>query len=160
MRSGIVFSLIALFSALIFVGCATKIAPTNVCKYKIEVSEIGAENGIDAIDFFDMAIDVAKEHRFPPPMTYDKNVGMLVFGHEDVSTMPGLKMVVYMWVPNEDLSATENICINTQQLESRETLISESMAAEKVANFTNDLEDRYKEKLENTERLMRKFNLN
>jgi hypothetical protein len=155
-----IYYLFAIACLLLLPGCGSKAVPTDVCKYQISVSDLDTGGEIDAIEFFDLAIEVSKDHMFPPPMKYDKNVGMLVFGHEDVDTMPGLKLVVYMWAPNGDLSAVQNICVNSQALETREGPVTENNAAEIVSTFVADLENRYREKEENKRRLINKYNVN
>ena len=68
----------------------------------MQVSQMCPIERFDTVEFLDLAIEVAKEKHFPPPMEYDKNNGKLMFGHEDVDTMPGHKMVVYMWTDDKD----------------------------------------------------------
>jgi len=155
-----IYKLFVFVFLLLLPGCGSKVVPTDVCKYQISVSDLDADKEIDVIDFFDLAIEVSKDHMFPPPMKYDKNVGMLVFGHEDVNTMPGLKLVIYMWIPDGDLSAVQSICMNTQSLETREGPVTENNAADIVSNFVDELENRYREKEENKKRLIKKYNVN
>jgi len=145
---------------LILSGCASKTKPTDDCWYPISVSDNFSDNSIDATEYFDLAVEVAKDHHFPPPMLYDKNNGLLIFGHEKIKTMPGEKMVVYMWVPDKQVYAARNLCVNTQILDVKGSALNKSASSHIVSNFVNDLNRRYQAKLDNNKAIMERYNVN
>lgn len=151
--------LISLFF-LFLPGCASKTKPTDVCWHPIAVSEKFSEKSIDATDYFDLAVEVAKDHHFPPPMKYDKNNGVLIFGHEKIKTMPGEKMVVYMWVPNKEVYFAQDICVNTHILDVKGSALNKSVSTQIISNFVDDLNRRYQAKIDNNRRIMNKYNVN
>lgn len=156
-----VLNLVLLFAfLLLFSGCASKVRPTDVCKYPIPISELGSGSDFDAVEFFDLAIEVAKEHKFAPPMKYDHGTGLLVFGHEDVETMPGLKMVTYMWVDSQVADMVENVCVNIQLLDVKASSLDPVTAGRVIEEFEDDLKQAYQDKIENNKRIMEKYNVN
>ena len=152
--------LLVLAFFILLTACSSKVKPTDVCKYPIPISELYPSAQFDPTEFYDLAIEVASEHNFAPPMKYDKSVGLLVFGHEDVETMPGLKMVTYMWLdtPVEDM--VEHVCVNIQILDVKASSLNPVTAGEIVEQFQEDLKKAYVEKMRNNERLMEKYNVN
>ena len=155
----ITLSVVAI-AVLLVSGCSPKLKPTDNCRYNIHVSDLYSVEDFNYIDFFDLAVEVSKDHNFPPPMKYDKSDGLLVFGHEDVDTMPGHKMVVYMWVDSPFQVMTENVCLNFQILDVRGSYLTDSTTAPIMIDFINDLEDKYKKYIEDTKRIMEKYQVN
>lgn len=149
-----------IFAVVLISGCAPKVKPTDICKYDIPISKIYFGEEFDFIDFFDLAIEIAKDNHFQPPMEYDKNEGLLVFGNEEVDTMPGLKMVVYMWLGNSPSGTIDNVCINSQILEVKGSSLTEGTSKEAILTFKEALERKYSEKLENIKRLRKKYQTN
>ena len=150
-----IFLLIILLS-----GCAKKIEPTDICKFKIPVSSFETGQNFDYIDFFDVAIEEAKDHSFPPPMQYDKRQGLLVFGHKDVETMPGHKMVVYVWSDSSSNQPGGDLCINYQILDVKGSFLTETSSDRIIIDYMDELKNRYKTKIEDTNRLMKKYQMN
>lgn len=151
---------VAALAVLLVSGCSPKLKPTDNCRYNIHVSDLYSVEDFNYIDFFDIAVEVSKEHNFPPPMKYDRSDGILVFGHEDVDTMPGHKVVVYMWVDNPSQGMTENVCINFQILDVRASYLTDSSTGQIINDFTSELEKKYTEHIENTNRIMEKYQVN
>lgn len=145
---------------IILSGCAQKIEPTDNCKFKIPVSSFEGGKNLDYVDFFDVAIEEAKNHSFPPPMQYDKRQGLLIFGHEDVETMPGQKMVVYVWSNSSNNRPEGDICINYQILEVKGSYLTETSSDQITLKYMDKLKNRYKTKIEETKRLMEKYQMN
>ncbi len=144
---------LALLSIIFMSGCAPHIKPTDVCNFDIPVSQLHSNENFDYIDFFDFSIDIAKENGFQPPMKYDKDAGLIVFGSKKMHSMPGLKMIVYMWVDE----ASENVCMNYHILHVEGTALSDGIARENMLNFKNDLEEGYALRIENMERIFKKY---
>lgn len=149
LQLGLAFSLITLSA------CAPTIKPTDSCKIDIPVTEFSSNNNFDYIDFFDFSVDVAKENNFQPPMLYDKEKGLIVFGNEEILEMPGLKMVVYMWVDNPQ--SVDEICINSQLLDTRAGTVTEGMANESLLNFKEELISGYNQRIDDMERIYKKY---
>lgn len=157
-KTAIIF--FALSSALFISGCAQKIKPTDICKYKISTSDLSQSGAFDYIDFYDFAIEVSKENNFQPPMKYDKEHGSLVFGDEEVDTMPGLKMIVFMWLDNQHSESAENVCMNYQIIEIDGEPVTEGIADGAIFKFKKELEQKYTERLTEMRRIYDKYQQN
>lgn len=151
---------VAALAVLLVSGCSPTLKPTDNCRHNIHVSDLYSAEDFNYIDFFDIAVEVSKDHNFPPPMQYDRSEGILVFGHEDVDTMPGHKIVVYVWADNPSQGLTENVCINFQILDVRGSYLTDSSTEQIITDFTSDLLKQYSEHIENTKRIMEKYQVN
>ncbi len=150
---------ITLFSIILISGCVPAIKPTDVCEFSIPVSQLYSNKDFDYIDFFDFSIDIARENDFQPIWEYDKDRGLIVFGNYKVLTMPGLKMIVYMWVDDPSSGSSDNVCINYQILDV-ESALSHGMAKEAILNFKSELEQKYSERIEDMKRIYKKYQTN
>jgi hypothetical protein len=151
---------ISLFSIILISSCVSSIKPTDVCEFNIPVSQLYANEDFNYVDFFDFSIDIARENNFQPVWEYDKDRELIVFGNSKIVSMPGLKMVVYMWVENPSSGSVDNICINYQLLPVRESAISHGIAKEAMFNFKNELEQKYSERIEDMKRIYKKYQTN
>jgi hypothetical protein len=151
---------ISLFYIIFISGCIHRIKPTDVCEVNIPVSQLYSNDDFDYIDFFDFSIDIARENNFQPVWDYDKDRKLIVFGNDNIDTMPGHKMVVYMWVENPYSGSVDNICINYYILKVKGSVISDGIAKDTILNFKDELEHKYSERIEDMKRIYKKYQTN
>ncbi len=144
---------------LITSGCGMfRPKPTEICQNKIEIKDLGPIDEFDKIDFLELAIEVAKDKHFQPPTRYDKARGVegangiVVFGRKDWDRMPGIPMIIYLFVRDD---SSEEICINAFPYRKNEMM--ETRIRIIIDEYKEELINQYKQRQEEKKYLLNKY---
>lgn len=155
-RSLVLFILVF---TLLFYGCAIfKPNPTEECQTKINVNDFGNIEEFDKIGFLELAIEVGKEKGFPPPMYYEKSTGfrgadgIVIFGKEGLDRMPGLPMVIHVFIKERK---PDQVCINA--ILHKKDQVTKQRVKEIMEDYSDELSNQYKQKQENLKAIMKKY---
>jgi hypothetical protein len=137
--------LFLLFSLIIF-GCAH--SPIANCQNSISLAELGKTSELDKMDVLEIAIEVAREHNYPPLTALDKAMWVGRFGGIPNVQIPGLPIVCYIYFKDDD-----ELCINFFPSRPNYPINKTALFEE----FEEDFSRQYKEKIAELEELYNRY---